>query len=65
MENTLAGQQSGSGGLRTAKLFFYAAIILLIAEFIGSFTFQGRAGKSRLAANDLGAVAGRRPGIGE
>ena len=44
MESTLAAQQrgsgAGSGGLRSAKLFLYAAIILLIAEFIGSFTFK-------------------------
>src|ERR1700712_6120911 len=45
MENTLAAQQSGSDGLRGAKLFLYAAIILLIAEFIGSFTFKVGPGK--------------------
>ena len=45
MENTLAAQQWGSGGLRSAKLFLYAAIILVIAEFIGSFTFKVGPGK--------------------
>ena len=49
MESTLAAQQrgsgAGSGGLRSAKLFLYAAIILLIAEFIGSFTFKVGPGK--------------------
>jgi hypothetical protein len=45
MENTVAAQQSGSDGLRGAKLFLYAAIILLIAEFIGSFTFKAGPGK--------------------
>jgi hypothetical protein len=45
MENTLAAQHSGSDGLRGAKLFLYAAIILLIAEFIGSFTFKVGPGK--------------------
>jgi len=45
MENTLAAQQWGSSGLRSAKLFLYAAIILVIAEFIGSFTFKVGPGK--------------------
>ncbi|CAN7562294.1 DUF3100 domain-containing protein [Caballeronia sp. LjRoot34] len=45
MESTLAAQQRGSGGLRSAKLFLYAAIILVIAEFIGSFTFKVGPGK--------------------
>jgi len=45
MESTLAAQQRGSDGLRSAKLFFYAAIILVIAEFIGSFTFKVGPGK--------------------
>jgi hypothetical protein len=45
MENTLAAQQWGSGGLRSAKLFLYAAIILVTAEFIGSFTFKVGPGK--------------------
>ena len=48
MDSTLAAQQRGSGGgsgLRSAKLFLYAAIILLIAEFIGSFTFKVGPGK--------------------
>jgi hypothetical protein len=45
MENALAAQQWGSGGLRSAKLFLYAAIILVIAEFIGSFTFKVGPGK--------------------
>jgi len=49
MDSTLAAQQrgsgAGSGGLRSAKLFLYAAIILLIAEFIGSFTFKVGPGK--------------------
>lgn len=45
MDSTLAAQQQGSGGLRSAKLFLYAAIILLIAEFIGSFTFKVGPGK--------------------
>jgi hypothetical protein len=45
MQSTLSAQRAESGGLRTAKLFFYAAIILLIAEFIGSFTFKVGPGK--------------------
>jgi hypothetical protein len=45
MESTLSAQRAESSGLRTAKLFFYAAIILLIAEFIGSFTFKVGPGK--------------------
>lgn len=45
MQSTMAAQQWGSGGMRSAKLFFYAAVILLIAEFIGSFTFKIGPGK--------------------
>jgi hypothetical protein len=45
MENTLSAGRWESGGLRTAKLFFYAAVILVIAEFIGSFTFKIGPGK--------------------
>ncbi|KND61611.1 putative membrane protein [Candidatus Burkholderia verschuerenii] len=45
MESTLSAGRHESSGLRTAKLFFYAAVILLIAEFIGSFTFKIGPGK--------------------
>jgi hypothetical protein len=45
MENTLSAEHGESSGMRTAKLFFYAAVILVIAEFIGSFTFKIGPGK--------------------
>ncbi|KMY86268.1 putative membrane protein [Candidatus Paraburkholderia calva] len=45
MRSTLSVERHESSSLRTAKLFFYAAIILLIAEFIGSFTFKISPGK--------------------
>jgi len=35
MQSTLSADRAEGSGLRTAKLFFYAAVILLIAEFIG------------------------------
>jgi hypothetical protein len=68
MESTLPAQQWGSGGLRSAKLFLYAAIILVIAEFIGSFTFKVGPGKVVLlpiAPHDLGASSWRCPGVGK
>jgi hypothetical protein len=45
MENTLYAARCGESRLRGVKLFFYAAVILLIAEFIGSFTFKIGPGK--------------------
>ncbi|MFM0337116.1 DUF3100 domain-containing protein [Paraburkholderia fungorum] len=45
MDHTLTSPHTESNGMRGAKLFLYAAIILLIAEFIGSFTFQVGPGK--------------------
>jgi hypothetical protein len=45
MENTLSAEHGESSGMRTAKLFFYAAVILVIAELIGSFTFKIGPGK--------------------
>lgn len=45
MEHTLTTQSTGSDGMRSAKLFLYAAVILLIAEFIGSFSFKVGPGK--------------------
>ena len=71
MENTLAAQQWGSGGLRSAKLFLYAAIILVIAEFIGSFTFKVGPGKvvllpmiwALLLGAALGLVSDRWSGV--
>lgn len=45
MEHTLTSPHTESNGIRSAKLFLYAAVILLIAEFIGSFTFKVGPGK--------------------
>ncbi|GJH20227.1 DUF3100 domain-containing protein [Caballeronia novacaledonica] len=45
MQSTLSADRAEGSGLRTAKLFFYAAVILLITEFIGSFTFRIGPGK--------------------
>ncbi|WP_341313582.1 DUF3100 domain-containing protein [Paraburkholderia sp. IMGN_8] len=45
MEHTLTSPRTESNGIRSAKLFLYAAVILLIAEFIGSFTFKVGPGK--------------------
>ncbi|SDV47969.1 DUF3100 domain-containing protein [Chitinasiproducens palmae] len=45
MAHVLVQNPSGSDGLRTVKLFFYAAVILLIAEWIGAFTFKLGPGK--------------------
>ncbi|MDE1179992.1 DUF3100 domain-containing protein [Paraburkholderia sp.] len=45
MQGTLYAERGGDSTLRSVKLFFYAAIILLIAEFIGSFAFRIGPGK--------------------
>lgn len=45
MEHTLTSPRTESNGIRSAKLFLYAAVILLVAEFIGSFTFKVGPGK--------------------
>lgn len=45
MEHSLTTEQWGSNGFKGAKLLFYAAVILVIAEFIGSFTFKVGPGK--------------------
>jgi Protein of unknown function (DUF3100) len=71
MASTSAVQQRGDDGLRSAKLFFYAAIILLIAEFIGSFTFKVGPGKvvllpmiwALLLGAALGLASGRWGGV--
>ncbi len=67
MESTLSAERHESDTWRTAKLFFYAAVILLIAEFIGSFTFRIGPGKvillpmiwALLLGAAIGAVSGR------
>jgi hypothetical protein len=45
MEGILSARRWDTSGLRTTKLFFYAAVILLVSEFIGSFTFKIGPGK--------------------
>ncbi|WP_028219663.1 DUF3100 domain-containing protein [Paraburkholderia oxyphila] len=45
MEHTMMTEGTGSHGFRGAKLLVYAAAILLVAEFIGSFTFSVGPGK--------------------
>lgn len=45
MTQTMAGETAGSDGFRGAKLLIYAALILLIAEYIGSFAFSVGPGK--------------------
>ncbi|MFM0229637.1 DUF3100 domain-containing protein [Paraburkholderia sediminicola] len=45
MEHTLTSQHENSGGMKSAKLFLYASAIVLVAEFIGSFTFKVGPGK--------------------
>ncbi|WP_321818187.1 MULTISPECIES: DUF3100 domain-containing protein [unclassified Paraburkholderia] len=45
MEHTMTTESTGSHGFRGAKLLVYAAAILLVAEFIGSFTFSVGPGK--------------------
>ncbi|MGF6267491.1 hypothetical protein OKW49_008485 [Paraburkholderia youngii] len=45
MEHTMMAENTGSHGFRGAKLLVYAAAILLVAEFIGSFTFSVGPGK--------------------
>jgi hypothetical protein len=45
MEHTFSAERCEGSGLRMAKLLLYAAVILLIAEFVGSFTFQIGPGK--------------------
>ena len=45
MEHTMMTESTGSHGFRGAKLLVYAAAILLVAEFIGSFTFSVGPGK--------------------
>lgn len=40
MEHTMTTENTGSHGFRGAKLLVYAAAILIVAEFIGSFTFS-------------------------
>lgn len=45
MEHTLTSQHESSGAMKCAKLFLYASAIVLLAEFIGSFTFKVGPGK--------------------
>jgi hypothetical protein len=45
MEHTIMTERTGSHGFTGAKLLVYAAAILLVAEFIGSFTFSIGPGK--------------------
>lgn len=45
MEHTMIVDRGERSGLAAAKLLFYAGIILLIAEFIGSLTFKIGPGK--------------------
>lgn len=40
MDNTLSAARWGDAGPRGAKLFLYAAVIIVIAEFMGSFAFK-------------------------
>jgi hypothetical protein len=43
--STLAMRPTGGEGIRSAKLFAFAAAILIVAELIGSFTFKIGPGK--------------------
>lgn len=45
MAHTLTGSPSGTHGARGVKLFLYATVVLLIAEAVGSYTFQIGPGK--------------------
>lgn len=45
MEHTMTTESTGSHGFRSAKLLVYAAAIIIVAEFIGSFTFSIGPGK--------------------
>ncbi|RKF49419.1 DUF3100 domain-containing protein [Paraburkholderia fungorum] len=71
MAHTLYAERSGDSGMRTTKLFFYAAVILLVAELIGSFTFKIGPGKvvllpmiwALLMGAALGLASGRWGGV--
>ncbi|WP_415913617.1 DUF3100 domain-containing protein [Paraburkholderia sp. J63] len=68
MEHTMMTESTGSHGFTGAKLLVYAAAILVVAEFIGSFTFSVGPGKvvllpmiwALLMGGALGLFSGRR-----
>lgn len=64
MEHTLYAESSGAGSLRTVKLFFYAALIILVAELIGSFTFKIGPGKVVLLPMIWALLMGAALGVG-